>query len=468
MEEKRTKIICTIGPASSSVSMLVKMMQAGMNIARLNFSHGTHADHKRLMSNIRAAAKKTGETIAILQDLQGPKIRVGNLPETGVKLTKGKEIQFTTATSKYETDGPIPVTYRSLHKDVKKDHRILLEDGMMEAVVERVRGKVITAKVVFGGVLMSHKGINLPDSKVSTASFTTKDHDDLMFGLEQGVDWVALSFVTSPRVVEQVRRMVGAKCRQLKCAPPKIMVKIERKEAVEDFPDMLNAADGVMLARGDLGVEIPPEEVPIIQKEFIEICRQTGKPIVVATHMLESMTHSPRATRAETSDVANAVLDHADAVMLSGETATGDFPEVAVRTMNTVVREAEDSRLDDIGFYQVYDMPDAPTSIAQSLHVMAENDHLDFIVTSSTYGPVAQMINVFRPNATILMACPNEACARQLTLRAGIYPFVLSDEPGTFIHRAERALRRRKILNSKHRVAYVTASPHGVVQLTVK
>lgn len=448
--------------------MLSKMMQGGMNVARLNFSHGTHADHKKLMANVRAAARKTGKTIAILQDLQGPKIRVGNLPEGGIKLTKGKEIQFSTATSVYKSGEPIPVTYRSLHKDVKKGHRILMDDGKLEAVVERVRGKLITAKVVFGGVLTSHKGLNLPDSKISTSSFTTKDHDDLMFGLEQGVDWVALSFVTSDRVVEQVRRMISAKCRQLKTAPPKIIVKIERREGVDNFPDILNAADAIMLARGDLGVELPPEEVPVIQKEFIEICRQTGKPIVVATHMLESMTHSPRATRAETSDVANAVFDHADAVMLSGESATGDFPDVSVKTMNAIVREAEDSRLDDISFYQIYDMPDMPTSIAQSLHVMSENDHLDFIVTSSTYGPVAQMVNVFRPNATILMACPDEARARQLMLRAGVYPFILSDEPGTFIHRAERTLRRHKMINSKHRVAYVTATPHGAVQLTVK
>lgn len=468
MEEKRTKIVCTIGPASSSVSVLTQMMKAGMNVARLNFSHGTHADHKKLMANIRAASKKSGKTVALLQDLQGPKMRVGKLPDEGVKLSKGKEIQFSTGTKAYQPGEPMPVTYRTFHKDVKKGHRILMDDGKLEAIVEGVRGKVVTAKVVFGGVLKSNKGLNIPDSKVSTSSFTTKDYEDLIFGLENNVDWVALSFVTSDLVINKVRKIISAKCRQLKSVPPKIIVKIERKEAVDGFLSILDAADAIMLARGDLGVEMPPEEVPIIQKEFIEICRQTGKPIVVATHMLESMTHSPRATRAETSDVANAVIDHADGVMLSGESATGDFPVVAVKTMNAVIREAEESRLDDISFYQIHDIPDASTSIAQSLHVMSENDHLDYIVTSSTYGPVAQMINVFRPNATILIACPEASTARQMMMRAGIYSFVLSDEPGTFIHRAEKALRSKKILNSKHRVAYVTASPHGAVGLTVK
>lgn len=468
LEEKRTKIICTIGPASSSVSMLVRMMNAGMNVCRLNFSHGTHSEHKQLMKHIRSAAKKSKKTVAILQDLQGPKMRVGDLPEEGVDLRKGQKIQFSTAVDEYESNKPMPVTYKTLHKDVKKDHRILMDDGRLEAKVTQVRGRIITAQVTVGGILKSHKGMNLPDSKISTSSFTDKDHEDLLFGLENEVDWVALSFVTSEEVINKVRRTISAKCRQLGTVPPKIIVKIERKEGVTDFPDILNAADGIMLARGDLGVELPPEEVPIIQKEFVEICRQTGKPIIVATHMLESMTDNPRATRAETSDVANAVIDHADGVMLSGESATGKHPDVAVKAMNAVIRAAEASRLDDISFYQVYDMPDAASTIAQTLHVLAENNHIDYIVTSSTYGQIADTVNIFRPNATIIMACPNESLARQMMLRAGIYSVVMDDAPGTFVHRMEAKLRRMKWLKSKHRVAYVTAAPDGSLQLTVK
>lgn len=468
MEEKRTKIICTIGPASSSISMLTRMLKAGMNVARLNFSHGTHEEHRLLIKNIRRAAKKAGVEVGILQDLQGPKIRVGELPEAGIALRVGQKITLHSGTREYQKDGQIPVSYQKLHQDVAKGDRLLFDDGLLEAEVLSVRGRLISAKVKVGGQLLSHKGLNLPDSKVSAKSFTKKDHEDLLFGLEQGVDWVALSFVTSPAVVEQVRNVIMAKCRSLGSVAPKIMVKIERKEAVEGFLPILAETDGVMLARGDLGIEIPFEEVPIIQKEFIEICRQTGKPIVVATHMMDSMTASPRATRAETSDVANAVIDHTDAVMLSAESATGQYPIAAVQAMNTIINETEASRLDDISFFQLHDMPDIGTSLAQALHVMTENDQLDYIVTSSTYGEVAQKINIFRPNAPIIVACPNKNIARQMMMRAGVYTLVLTDEPGTFIHRAQAKLRKMKLLKSKHRVAYVIAAPSGEVQLTIR
>lgn len=468
MEEKRTKIVATIGPASSSVSMLTRMIKSGLNVARLNFSHGTHKDHKHLMKNIRIASRKAGRPVAILQDLQGPKIRLGDLPEEGVKLIAGKTIQFNTGIEEYKEGGPFPVTYKQLHKDVKVGHRMLMDDGIMDAECTSVRGRMITAKVKNGGLLKSHKGINLPDSKISTSSFTNKDHEDLLFGLENGVDWVALSFVTSRAVVDKVRKIISAKCRSLGCVEPRIIAKIERAEAVENFVEILDAVDGIMLARGDLGVEIPFEEVPILQKEFIEICRQTGKPIVIATHMLDSMTTHPRATRAEVSDVANAIIDHADAVMLSQESAMGSFPNVAVQTMAAIAHETERSRLDDINFYQIHDIPDIATSIAQSLHVMAENDQIDFIATSSTYGDVARKINIFRPNTPIVVACPNDTVARQMMMRAGIYSVVMDDAPGSFVTRMERKLRKMKMINSKSRVAYVTASPGGEVQLTIR
>lgn len=468
MEEKRTKLVCTIGPASSSVSMLTRMMKAGMNVARLNFSHGTHKDHKQLVRNIRSASRKTGKTVAILQDLQGPKIRVGDLPDEGVQLRPKQKIQFDTGLREYKKGGRLPVTYKSLHKDVKKDHRVLMDDGRLEAKVTGVRGRVISAVVVTGGVLKSHKGMNLPDSKISTSAFTKKDHEDLLFGLEQEVDWVALSFVTTPAVVEKVRKIIRAKCRSLGSIEPKIIVKIERREAVERFVDILGAADGIMLARGDLGVEIPFEEVPILQKEFIEICRQTGKPIVVATHMMDSMVASPRPTRAEASDVANAVIDHTDGVMLSAESATGQYPAVTVQAMATIVRETEESRLDDITFFQLHDIPDIGTGIAHALHVLAENDQIDFIVTSSSYGDIARKINVFRPNAPIILACPNKEKARQMMMKAGVYTVVATDEPATFIHRMQRKLRAMKLLKTKHKVAYVTLAPSGEIQLTIR
>ncbi len=469
MEDKRTKIVCTIGPASSSVSMLARMIKAGMNVARLNFSHGSHADHKKLVRHIRSASKKAGKQVAILQDLQGPKIRVGELPEDGVKLKAREKIVFKSDSNEYEKNGPIPVGYDQLHKDVKVGQRILMDDGRLEAKVTRVKGRSISATVVLGGVLTSHKGINLPDSNVSASAFTAKDKEDLMFGLTLGVDWVALSFVTSAEIVRNVRRTIKAKCRSIGCAPPKIMVKIERAQAVERFDEILAAADGVMIARGDLGIEVPFEHVPILQKEFVEKCREIGKPVVVATHMLDSMTSSPRATRAETSDVANAVIDHADAVMLSGESATGKYPHEAVKTMSLILKETEASRLDDIGFFQVHDIPDIGTSIAQSLHVMAQNNQIDLIATAASYELVAQHINLFRPEVPIVIACPNEAIARQTLVRSGIFPIVLTDEPGTFIHRMERALRRMGYgKGNKKRVAYLTTTPAREIQLTIR
>lgn len=468
VQEKRTKIICTLGPASSSVTVLTRMVQAGMNMARLNFSHGTHKEHQTLIRHVRQASRRSGKRVAILQDLQGPKIRVGELPNSGISLRNGQQAVFTTEKIRYESNGPIPVTYSLLHKDIKKGDRLLLDDGLIETVCEGVRGKYIKVKVLVGGELTSHKGMNLPDTHISLSAFTPKDHEDLLFGLEQEVDWVALSFVTSAKEVLAVRKVILAKCRALKTIPPKIMVKIERKKAVEGFTEILDVADGVMLARGDLGVEIPFEEVPIIQKEFIEICRQAGKPIVVATHMMDSMTENRRATRAEVSDVANAVIDHTDAVMLSQETAIGAYPVVAVQSMALIIRETEESRLDDISFLQLYDLPDIETSVAQSLHIMAENDQIDYIVTANSYDDIANKMNIFRPNVTIIVACTNESIARQMMVRAGIYPIVLDDAPATFIHRAQAMLTRMKTIKKQHRVAYVVTTPSGEIQLIIR
>ena len=462
---RRTKIVATIGPASSSVSMLARMMNAGMNVARLNFSHGTHLQHKNLIHHIRSASKKAGIEVAILQDLQGPKIRVANLPEQGIVLKRSENVVFRTGVDRYEND-EIPVTYDQFHRDVKKGDRIFLDDGRLEAIVESVRGRRVHTKVRTGGLLTSHKGINIPDSVVSTPAFTKKDHEDLLFGLEQGVDWVALSFVTSPDVVKTVRRIIRAKCRSLGTVAPRIMVKIERREAVEDFPAILEVADGILLARGDLGIEIPFEEVPVVQKEFIEICRQAGKPVVVATHMLDSMTDNPRATRAEISDVANAVIDHADAVMLSAESATGEYPYLSVKTMADVIDETEASRLDDIAFYQWHAVPDVATAFAQTMHVMSESHQIDLIVSSARF-PAAAQVNIFRPNVPIILTAPNAAIARQMALRAGVYSVLADDAPGTFVQRILGVLRRRKMIKKTDRIAFLLQAPSGELQLIV-
>jgi pyruvate kinase len=468
MSDTRTKIVCTIGPSSSSISTLSKMMRAGMSVARLNFSHGTHEEHAQYIAHIRKAARRTGQLTAILQDLQGPKIRVGDLPKDGIELHEKSVISFSVSHKPYREGGAIPVTYKNFHKDVKHGHRIFLDDGMLEARVTSVSRNVVRAHVVYGGILTSHKGINLPDSDISVPPMTKKDEEDLAFGLAHGVDLIALSFVQDAKIVHRVREMIQKKTRSKHVPAPKIIVKIETRSSVENFSEILDAADGIMLARGDLGVEIPPEEVPLVQKEFTEMCRQFGKPIIIATQMMQSMVDHPRATRAETSDVANAVFDHADAVMLSNETAVGEYPVIVVETMAEIVREAEHARVDDVSFYQMHTIPDVETSIAQSIHVMSENEHIDAIATAAGYGDLAARMNVFRPRVPMMLACENKATARQMLIHSGVEPMVLTDTAGTFLQRMEGKLRKQKMIQSKHRVVYVTKATDGRIQMTVK
>lgn len=343
--KRRTKIVCTVGPASSSPTTLAQMMRAGMDVARLNFSHATHTDHKRLLGAIRSAAQKVKKRVSILGDLQGPKIRLGLLPEAGVDLPVGGRVVLTTATEKY-VGGKIPVTYKKLHIDVKKGHRILIEDGIYELVVARVSGREIDTRVVNGGKVTSHKGMNFPDSTLKISAITAKDKEDAIFGIEQGVDWIVLSFVTDAAPIRAIKRLIKQKTPNGKKLA-RVIVKIEKHEAIDHFDKILKATDAVMIARGDLGVEINAEEVPIRQKEIIHACRHAGKPVIVATQMLDSMIRNPRPTRAEVSDVANAVFDCTSAVMLSGETASGKYPVLAVKMMARIVKETEASCYDD-------------------------------------------------------------------------------------------------------------------------
>lgn len=466
MDGRRTKIVCTVGPASSGPSMLVRMLRAGMDVARLNFSHGTHEEHRHLFRTIRAAAAKAGKTVAILQDLQGPKIRVGALPKDGVVLRKGELLHLTTVHQDYVADGPITVTYPHLHKDVHAGHRILFDDGTIEGEVERVRGKTIAVRIVVPGTLRSHKGINLPDSAVGAEAFTEKDRDDLLFGIELGVDWVVLSFVKDADDVKTGRQVALAAARARGVRPPKIMAKVERRTALQHLAEIIEAADGVLLGRGDLGVEIPPEEVPVVQKDVVDACRRAGKPVIVATQMLNSMSDNPRATRAETSDVANAVFDHADAVMLSAESATGRYPAVAVQAMAAVIREAEKSRYDDIHQCELV-LPDVPTAMAQAVHVLAASGLIAAAVVVAGRGDVARKIGIYRPGVPLLAVCEDAAHARQMALHAGMHPLVLAGEPGTFIPRLLAKIHRERLLGRNAAVAVVTQNgPRAALEIT--
>jgi pyruvate kinase len=442
------------------------MMRAGMDVARLNFSHGSYADHKVLMKSIRTAAKKTGSIVALLQDLQGPKIRVGALPERGVDLPEGLTVTLSAAMKDYKKGGPIPVAYARLHHDVKVGHRILLDDGYMELEVLRVRGRVVHAVVKVGGKLTSHKGMNLPDSKVSVSAFTEKDAQDLVFGVSQGVDWVCLSFVTGPEVIGKVRQLVQKEAKKHGFRPPLIMAKVERKAALEKLDAIIEAADGIMLGRGDLGVEIPFEDVPVVQKDVVERCRLASKPVIVATQMLESMRTNPRATRAEVSDVANAVFDHADAVMLSAESATGRYPATTVLAMASVIREAEASRFDHLPEdTQVINC--LPSALAHTVAIMARRELIRAVVTTSALGPDIAFLNMFRMDIPVLVAVPDAAAARQVILHAGFLPMITDDHAGTFIPRMQAELRRHLKLKSGQRVAFVLPTLKNGVALSV-
>ncbi len=446
---KRTKIFCTIGPASAKPATLSAMIKAGMNVARLNMSHGTYAWHRQTMKMIAAAAKKAGEPVTLLADMQGPKIRLGVLPEAGVELKNGSQIVFTTASDAYR-DGKLPVTYKSMHRDVKVGDRVMIDDGILEVRVTKISGKEIEAKVVNGGRVSSHKGMNFPDTTLKVRPITEKDMADVAFAVKAGVQWIAMSFVTRAADVKTMRGLIrkAMKKGQLE---PKIIVKIEKHEALKAFDAILSAADGIMVARGDLGVETPAEDVPLRQKEMIAKCRAAGKLVVVATQMLDSMIRNPRPTRAEVSDVANAVIDHTEAVMLSGETASGAYPVEAVAMMSKICIDTETSTFDDLTSTSIDGHKKSSNELVfKELADLASREAIDAIVTATALGSNAASLNRFRPEVPLFLACATEAEARQWNVRWGIVPFVLGKK-GDAIHQ----LKQVKQIKGKQHVAIV-------------
>ena len=430
MTNKRTKIVCTIGPSCESVETLTEMVRAGMNVARLNFSHGTYENHAMLIANIRKVEEATGQPIAIMQDLQGPKIRLGILPDEGVNLEEGKTIVFDTAQDTY-TDGVIPIGYEGLHKHVKRGERVLLSDGKIEVQVVSVEGTRIEATVVVAGTVFSHKGINVPDTALDIAVITEKDKEDVKFGIEQQVDLMALSFVIRPDDIIDLRYLIKEyeqQQGQQASQPIRLIAKIERREAVEAIDDILDVADGIMVARGDLGIEIPAKDVPLVQKKLIDSALAKAKPVIVATQMLDSMQENPRPTRAEVSDVANAVIDHTDAVMLSNETATGKYPVVTVSTMSAIIEETEQSQYDDLVLRSyAQDQDDTDGVISEMSRLLAERVGAKFILAASLSGDSGRLISRHRPEISIMVATLDRRPMRQLSLSWGVMPFVLPE-----------------------------------------
>lgn len=416
----KTKIVCTIGPASNSFETIKALIENGMSVARLNFSHGTHTDHGAMMEKIREASQQVGRPVAILQDLCGPKIRIGDIPDNGMMLDAGQLVVLTSGKQPAQGNR-VPVSYGDLPSQVKPGDHIMLADGLMDLTVEQTSAGEIVCKVVTGGLLTSHKGINLPTSTLDIPALTEKDRRDLIYGLEMGVDYVALSFVRTAADIHEVKRVIH---RQNKQTP--VIAKFEKHEALNHVGAILEAADGLMVARGDLGVEIALERVPNIQKQLVRKANTMGKPVIIATQMLRSMVASPRPTRAEAADVANAVLDGADAIMLSEETASGKFPVEAVQFMARIAGSAEE-KYPHQKYLQVIPKKGTAESVTYAAAILANNLNASAIVATTRSGMTAAHISRFRPSQPLIALSPDKVSVRRLTLYWGCRSFYLSE-----------------------------------------
>ena len=421
----KVKIVCTLGPACKSVETLTQLIRAGMDVARVNFSHGTYDEHTKVLRNLREAMKITGEPITVLQDLQGPKIRIGEIQGKSVSLVEGKPFTITTEHVS-GTLSRVSTTYQHLPKDVKGGDRILLDDGKIELRVQDVKKKEVNCIVVTGGALSSHKGINLPGVNVSAPSLTEKDKEDLMFGFENDIDYVALSFVRRAHDVAMLRDFIidnGPRGRKIP-----IVSKIEKPEAISEIDAILVETDAVMVARGDLGVEMPTEDVPLLQKMIVRKCNEQGKPVIIATQMLETMIHNSRPTRAEASDVANAVFDGTDAVMLSGETSVGKYPVAAVEVMDRIIKKSEDQAGQRFRFDPERVQSTHPYDpLTRAACALAEYVKANAIVALTHSGATAAHIAKFRPPCPIIAVTDREKIMRRLNLIWGIRGMIVEN-----------------------------------------
>jgi pyruvate kinase len=456
---RRTKIVCTIGPATNSEERIEALIRAGMNVARLNFSHGKQEEHATVIERIRAISTRLGCPIAILQDLQGPKIRVGSLQD-------GKPIQLIDQTEVTITSRPvagnsqtIPTTYKQLPQDVKPGDCILLDDGLMELRVLSANESDVHCQVIHGGLLKEHKGINLPGVAVSAPALTEKDRDDLRFGIMHGVDYIALSFVRKPEDVIAARELIHEYQGNNKQANIPLIVKLEKPEAVARLDDILKVADGMMVARGDLGVEMSLEKVPLIQKRVIARCNQLGLPVITATQMLESMVINSRPTRAEVTDISNAILDGTDAIMLSAETATGAYPIEAVQMMVRIALETEAG--DRTAQQPEYQQLTQTRAVSHAARALAEEASVKAIIVLTRSGNSACLISKDRPRTPIIAYTPSERVYRQLALWWGVWPYCIELKGTTedLIEAVERRLLEDKIVLHGENVVIMGGMP---------
>lgn len=456
MIQRKSKIVCTIGPASSSREMIHALIKNGMDVARLNFSHGDYKFYKRVFSYIRDESKKLHKPVAILQDLQGIKIRVG-LVNGGSMLLKKNSKVFLYGGTGMSSDGHIYISYPALSKDAKKGDRILFDDGLIQASVIAKTAKGLKAVITEGGILKDRKGVNLPDMKTTLSSFTEKDRRDLKFGLELGVDYAALSFVRNADDVRKVKSWLEKRKSSLS-----LIAKIEKPEALDDIDDIFNEANGIMIARGDLGVEISPEKVPIIQKTIINKANEKGKIVITATQMLESMTAHMRPTRAEATDVANAVIDGTDALMLSAETAAGKYPIEAVRMMDKIVKYTE-SKFSGFGNSSMSTTADFSWAVAESACNAADDINAKAIVAFTQSGFTARLVSKFRPHVPIIAFTPNVEIKRRLALYWGVIPLRIRYLSNTdeMAKEVEKSLLNKGIVKKGDNIVITSSSPLG-------
>ncbi|HEY6128925.1 MAG TPA: pyruvate kinase [Candidatus Acidoferrum sp.] len=459
MTFRHSKIVCTIGPASREPRILKRLLEAGMDVARLNFSHGSHSEHLDCMQMLRATANKLGKTIAILADLQGPKIRTGALA-AGKPVTLRAGQKFTITTARILGDSTrVNTTFLPLPREVHRGDRILLSDGLIELRVESVRLKEVYCRVVNGGALGEHKGINLPGIKLRVPALTSKDKADLKFALAQAVDYIAVSFVRRPEDVVLAKNLIR---RAGKETP--VIAKLEKPEAIENLEGILRVSDGVMVARGDLGVEMNPERVPVAQKSIIARAREFRRPVITATQMLESMTENPRPTRAEASDVANAIYDGSDAVMLSAETASGKYPVEAASMMARIIEEAEGSITEFSRPAGTREKLKIAETVAELVCHASRELHMKWIVVFTHSGFTARLISRYRPLVPIAAFSPEAETRRRLALVWGVAPLAIPDlrKVDQLAEISEKRLLEEKLVRQGDVIAIVAGTPMGV------
>ena len=460
MKDNKTKIVATLGPASNSEEKIEQLIKCGVNVFRLNFSHGSHEQHKINFDTIRSIAQKLDKVIGILLDLQGPKIRVGKFAKDKIKLIEGSDFILSCGDDFLGDKQRVSISYKDLYKDVTEKDELLFDDGKLKVIVTKVIEKDIHTKVLVGGKLSNNKGINIPTADLSVAAMTKKDIEDLAFGATLGVDWIALSFVRKHEDLLLARHYL-----KLHNSDAKLMAKIEKPGAIKNFESILETADGIMVARGDLGVELSPQEVPMLQKKLIRMSRQAGKPVVTATQMLETMTDSPVPTRAEASDVANAVFDGTDAIMLSAETAVGNFPIEAVTTMRTIANtvEKDPEYIDRMLERQMHTEENTPDAVSAAACNIASNIKAKIMVCFSSSGATALRVARNRIQTNVVAISPKIKSCQQLAMSWGIHPVLSPDAHNTsdMVSISEAVIHKCKAAQTGDRYVITAGVPFG-------